>query len=85
MISIIPDPKEEVPIEVLATSIRAIAAGVKALRKGPLNEKTLLLLISQNCHKKNRFGNRTSKVKVSPATIKTVLDAMEDLQRAYLK
>jgi hypothetical protein len=30
---------DPVPIEVLATSIRAIAAGIKNLRKGPIRGK----------------------------------------------
>lgn len=76
--------KEEIPIEVLATNIRAIAAGIKVLRKGPLGEKTLLLLISENCRKKNKWGYGP-KVKVAPATVKSVLDSIESLQEVYLK
>jgi len=78
------DEKEEVPVEVLATSIRAIAAGIKNLRKGPLGDKALLLLISENCQKRSNRGY-LKKFKVSPGTIKIVLDSIESLQTAYLK
>ena len=78
------DENDIVPVEVLATSIRAIASGIKSLRKGPLGEKTLLLLISENCKKKGRH-NGYVKHKIPPATIKSVLDSIESLQQAYLK
>jgi hypothetical protein len=68
----------------LATSIRAIAAGIKNLRKGPLGEKPLPLLISENCQKKNYRGYMT-KTHVSVSTVKIVLDSIESLQSAYLR
>jgi hypothetical protein len=77
------DENDQVPVEVLATSIRAIAAGIKNIRKGPLGEKALLLLIQDNCYLTK--GRRTKKNKVSIETIKSVLDSIEGLQRAYLK
>lgn len=83
-ITIKQDEKDVVPTEVLAKSICAIAAGVKALRKGSLGERALLLLISENCFVKGR-KNRVKKCKVSTATIKMVLDSMENLQQAYTK
>ena len=36
------DENDEVPVEILATSIRTIAAGIRNLRKGPLGENALL-------------------------------------------
>lgn len=84
-IAIKQDEKEEVPIEVLATSIRTIAAGIKKLRDGPLGEKALLLLIADNCRTKSKRGNYSTKCKVAPATIKMVLDSIESLQSVYLK
>lgn len=78
------DENDVIPVEVLAASIRAIAAGVKVLRKGPLGEKAILLLISENCYSKDRYG-RTKKEKVSPTQIKIVLNGIESLQQAYLK
>lgn len=81
---IVQDENDQVPVEVLATSIRAIAAGIKNLRKGPLGERALLLLISENCTARNRRGNVT-KASVSPKTIKIVMDSIETLQTAYLR
>jgi len=77
--------KEPVPVEVLAESIRAISAGIKQLRRGPLGDKALLLLISENCHTTDSRGNYKRKMKVSPAVIKMVLDSVESLQSAYLR
>lgn len=84
-IAVIQDEKQPVAIEVLATSIRAIAAGVKTLRKGPLGDKALLILIAENCREKNRYGNYVRKVHVAPTTIKVVLDSLETLQESYLR
>lgn len=78
------DENDIVPVEVLATSIRAIAAGVKNLRNGPLGEKAILLLISENCYSKDRYG-RIKKQKVSPSQVRIVLNGIESLQRSYLK
>lgn len=83
-VSVKQNEKEEVPIEILATSIRAIAAGVKVLRKGPLGEKALLLLISENC-RAHRGKHRTVKAKTAPATVKIVLDSLESLETTYLR
>ena len=62
----------DVGVEVLASSIKEIADGVKKLRSGKLNEKCLLLLIS------NSSG-------VGKKEVKMVLDALEDLENQYLK
>lgn len=82
-IKVTQDEKEQVPVEILATSIRAIAAGIKNLRKGPLGEKALLLLIQDNCYTRKR--GRSKKANVTLDTIKTVMDSIESLQSAYLK
>lgn len=73
---------DEVPVEILASSIRAIAAAVKKLRKGPLDEKALLLLIHQNT---KAVGPKFNKHKPSITEIKAVLDSMESLAHQYLK
>lgn len=83
-VTIVQNEKEPVPVEVLATSIRAIAAGVKQLRKGPLGESALLLLIGENCKEKGKHGYQV-KAKVSTATVKSVLDSLESLQSTYLR
>ena len=82
-ISVKQEEKDQVPLEVLATSIRAIAAGIKNLRKGPLGEKALILLIQDNCHMTK--GYRRKKVNINSATIKSVLESIESLQSKYLK
>lgn len=79
------DEKNPVPIEVLATSIRAIAAGIKTIRRGPLDERALLILIAENCRMKKRKYGRLVRAQISPGTIKSVLDSLESLQAAYLK
>ena len=69
-------PAEEVPIEVMATAIVEIAAGVKKLRAGPLKEKALVLLIQNAIPAKNR---------PSAKQITAVLDGVESLRATYLK
>ena len=82
-VKIIQDEKEPVAVEVLAASIKAIATGIKTLRKGPLGESALLLLIQDNCYSSK--GHRKRKVKLSISVIKSVLNSLESLQREYLK
>lgn len=84
-VSVIQNTKEPVPVEVLATSIRAIASGIKNLRGGPLGEKALLLLISENCRAIKGRYRKYVKVKVAIATVKIVLDSIESLQSVYLR
>jgi hypothetical protein len=55
------------------------------LRNGPLGEKALLLLISENCKMKKSGRRYAKKCKISPSIIKIVLDSIESLQAAYLK
>lgn len=67
----------EVPVEVLAKAIVAIVAiadGVKRLRAGPINEKTLRLLIQHSAP-----GH------INVATIGQVLDGLEQLEAACLR
>jgi hypothetical protein len=73
------DENDEVPVEILT---RTIAAGIRNLRKRPLAENALLLLIQDNFRTRRRY--KTVKAHVSVTTIKTVLDSIEGLQTAYL-
>lgn len=73
---------DPVPVEIIASSIRSIAAGIKALRAGPLNEKTLRLLIQ---HASPYIGAKHMKKKISASEVGAVLDGMESLQRECLK
>lgn len=72
------DPKNEIVVEVLATHIRAISAGIKQLRRGPINDKALILLIQYAAP-----GEGGSPI--PQRTIKNVLDGIEGLAAACLK
>lgn len=73
------NPADQVPVEVLATSIKGISDGIAKLRAGPLNEKALILLIQHAAPYIGYGKNVTAK------QIKAVLDGMESLEREYLK
>ncbi len=62
-------------VEILASSVKAIAEGVKKLRAGKLNDKAIVLLI-ENAMATPRPGKKT---------IQRVLDAMGNLEATYLK
>lgn len=76
-------PEDSVPVEVIAQSIKAIAEGVEKLRKGPLNERAIILLIQHACPSV-KVG-RYSGTPISARTVKAVLDGMEQLKREYLR
>lgn len=63
---------EEIPTEILATSIVAIAAGMKKIREGRLNSKALVLLI----HDASGVGK---------PDIRNVLDTLEKLEALYCR
>lgn len=67
-------PDKEVPVDVLAESIVAIADGVKKIRAGRLNDKALYLLIQH-----------ASEGKPPVSTIRAVIDGMASLEGTYLK
>lgn len=75
------EPEKEVPTEVLASSIVAIAEGVKKLRAGRLNEKGLVLLIVHACPGTGGYGRN----KVGVTEVKAVLAGLENLEATYLK
>lgn len=76
-------PAKEVPVEVIADAIVAISAGVKALRQTRLNDKALYMLIA---HAAPGYGGQYSAKKhVSAVQVRVVLQAMEQLEREYLK
>lgn len=70
------DPTKPVPTEVLAKDIRAIAQGVRALRRGPLKDATLALLIDRSIRSSDRPGEKV---------IRIVLDGIEALEAEHLK
>lgn len=76
------EKEKEVPTEVLADSIVAIAAGMKKLRSGRLSDRALFLLIQ------DASPNRGGKYAQSPIPVKTiraVFEGIESLERSFLK
>lgn len=71
-VEVMQQPQNEVPTEVLATSIKEISEGMKRLRSGRLNDRALLTLLQRSCG-------------VSQSDIKSVMDGLESLSRDYLK
>ena len=63
---------EEIPTEILASSIVAIAAGMKKIREGKLNNRALVLLI----HDASGVGK---------PDIRNVLDTLESLETLYCR
>ena len=77
------DETNEIPVEVLADSIKAISEGIKKLRSGRLNDKALILLIVNAAP--SYGGTYSNRKHVSAVQVKTVLDGMEQLEHEYLK
>lgn len=64
----------EVVAEITAQAIVDISQGLKKLKSGKLNEKAIILLITNAC-----------KPKVSPKAVRTVLEAIESLETEYIR
>ena len=77
-------PSDEVPTEILADSIVAIADGVRRLRAGRLNDKALYLLI-QNAAPMRKGGRGRAPARLATKDIRAVLDGIESLSSTYLK
>lgn len=75
-INVVQSATDEVTTEVLATAIRDIAVGVRALRKGPntLTDRALFLLI------KDAAPNN-----ISLGAIRDVFTGIENLERMYVR
>ena len=67
-----PPGKEPPPMEVMAQSIVDIAAAAKALATTPLKRSTVIMLIAHSS-------------KTPQRTVRSVLDAMVELEATYLK
>jgi len=76
------DPENEVPTEVLATAIIAIAEGVKKIRAGRLNDAALTLLIREASP---TVGRQYGRVKLSIGHVRAVLDGMAALESSYIR
>lgn len=66
------DDQDNVPLEIIAQSIKAISDSVKKMRQLSLNNKAIILLLHDSS-------------KVSKTQIHNVLMAMENLEDEYLK
>lgn len=75
-------PEKEVPTEVLASSIAAIAEGMRKLRAGRLTDKALFLLIQ---HAAPNVGGRGGFSPVSIKEIKAVFEGIDALEATFLK
>lgn len=76
-------PENEVPTEVLASSIVEISNGIKKLRSGRLNDRALFLLIQDAAP--NGGGGSRGYGKVGIREIKAVLEGIENLEAAFLR
>lgn len=63
---------EDTPVKIIASAIIDISNAVKEFRNGRLNEKAILILLA------NASGQ-------SQHTVKTVLNALEDLSKLYTR
>jgi len=75
--------EKPVPVEIIADAILSISKGVKALVAGPLNERALVLLITNASPPMGATSyNRTP---VTQTMVKAVLAGIGSLEREYLK
>lgn len=76
-VKVVQDISDPVPTEVLAKSIRDIAQGIRALRKGPntLTDRALFLLI-QDCAPGSRLGIKD---------IAAVFSGIDALEKNYVR
>lgn len=73
------DQENPIPVEVIAESIKQIAAALRKMRESPLNDRAIELLI-QNAAPCGRSGQ-----KIPITDVRAVLQGIDDLARTYLK
>lgn len=76
------DPEAVVPTEILADAIVAIAAGVKKLRSGRLQDRTLYMLIADAAQP---YGKGYSRKTVSQKDVRAVIEGIAALETTHLK
>lgn len=81
-VKVIQNEEKQVPVEVIAESIKAISEGIKKLRAGPLNDKALVLLIQ---HAAPGLKRGYSQIKIGTTEIRAVLEGIDSLEATYLK
>lgn len=67
-------PEELVPVEILARQIGQLATAAKRLEQGPLTRRCIVVLL------KDMLGNKVSK-----EAIESVIDALPNLERTYVR
>lgn len=75
-VKILQDDKKPIATEIIAANIQAIAQGMRNLRRGSLNERALVVLLYEAIPKGGKVAHRE---------IRAVLNAMDDLERLYVK
>lgn len=75
-VRVVQDATDPVPTEILATHIRSIAQGIRALRKGPntLTDRALFLLIKD-----------AAPANIGLKEIAAVFTAIDNLERLYVR
>lgn len=74
--------KEPVPTEVLASAIVSMAQGVRALRRGRLNDRALFMLIADAAPLIK--GHRPHRP-VGIRDVKAVLEGIDALEKTFLR
>jgi len=79
VIEVVQDPGKEKPLRIIADHLREISKAIRIIRRGPLNDRALILLIHQAIPVRG-YGRSIGKLDVQ-----AVLDAAENLDRRYLR
>lgn len=77
-----PVETETATVEVIGDAIVAIAAGMKKLRSGKLNDRALVLLIKDACP---AIGAKYRKRYITATEVRTVLAGIESLEASFIK
>lgn len=73
---------KEVPTEVLATSIKALADGMRKLRNGRLSDRAIFLLVQDASP---NVGGKYGSAKLSMKDIRAVFSGLDNLEAAFLR
>jgi hypothetical protein len=73
------NPNNPLPTEIVADAIVQLAAGMRELRSGRLNDRALHLLICEACPS---YGNNR---RIGMREVKAVLAGIEALERTFLR
>ena len=71
-VEVVQDKEDEVPVEIIAKSIRTISSAWEKMKRAGLKERTIILLL----HDASKVGK---------SDIKKILQALSELKFLYLK